>query len=236
VRHGDFKMSKATVRLRRLERALFITGMILMSAFAFARISSAISASLALQRFEEADAAVRSTSDPPLGTPVDVDTSLWSSKRILEYKKSLVSKTDVPLAVLRIPKLRLEVPVFEGTDELTLSRGAGWIIGTAKAGESGNMGIAAHRDGFFRVLKDISAGDEIELRVPGRTDRYVVTSLQITTPEDLSVLQPTGTTTLTLVTCFPFYFVGEAPERYIVHASTRPVDASSVFISSAGAP
>ena len=222
--------------MRRLEQALFISGLVLMGVFVLVRVGSGISASLALQRFEEADAAARSISDSRLETPGDVDFSLWSAQRIAEYRKGLSGKTDVPLAVLRIPKLRLEVPVFEGTDELTLNRGAGRIIGTARPGESGNMGIAAHRDGFFRALKDIGAGDELELRVPGRTDRYVVTTLQITTPDDVSVLQPTGTTTLTLVTCFPFYFVGEAPERYIVHASIRPVQASGVIVSRTGTP
>ena len=140
------------------------------------------------------------------------------------------------MAVLHIPKLNLEVPVFDGTDELTLNRGAGRIIGTARLGEVGNVGIAAHRDGFFRGLQDVGAGDTIELKLPDRTERYRVTGIQITTPENVSVLQPTVKASLTLVTCYPFYFVGSAPQRYIVHAaipeqmnlmttsSQRPID------------
>ena len=189
-----------------------------MAFFAVARISGGLSASLALQRFEEADAQLQA--------PADVDVGLWSAQRILEYKKSLTADPGLPLAVLRIPRLKLEVPVFDGTDELTLNRGAGRIIGTARAGESGNVGIAGHRDGFFRGLKDIDRGDELELRIPGRTERYVVTATLITTPDDVSVLRTTPTPTLTLVTCYPFYFAGSAPLRYIVHASIRPADES----------
>jgi sortase A len=222
-------MSKPGVRLRQLEKTLSLAGLTLMAVFVVARISGEISASLALQEFEEAGSR--------LEAPTDVDLSLWSAQRILEYRKSLVGQREHPVAVLRIPKLQLVVPVFDGTDELTLNRGAGRIIGTARAGETGNTGIAGHRDGFFRGLKDISQGDELLLKTPGRMDHYVVTATQITTPDDVSVLRPTSTATLTLVTCYPFYFAGSAPQRYIVHASIRPVDASDgVPLSSARTP
>jgi len=148
-----------------------------------------------------------------------VDFSLWSAERVREYKESVTHDTGLPLAVLRIPKLRLEVPVFDGTDELTLNKGAGRIVGTARLGESGNTGIAGHRDGFFRGLKDISPNDGLDLILPDRTEHYVVSDIQITTPEDVSVLRPTATPMLTLVTCYPFYFVGSAPQRFIVRAT-----------------
>jgi sortase A len=148
-----------------------------------------------------------------------VDFSLWSNGRIKDYLESLEDATDVPHAVLRIPKLHLEVPVYEGSDDRTLNRGLGRIIGTAKLGDTGNTGIAGHRDGFFRGLKDIGPGDTVELMLPHRTDHYSVTSITITNPDDVSVLEPTSTASLTLVTCYPFYFVGSAPRRYIVQAS-----------------
>ena len=94
------------------------------------------------------------------------DFSLWSRKRLNSYKEALLAKLDRPIAVLKISKLGLEVPVFEGTDDLTLNRGAGRIVGTAKPGEPGNIGIAAHRDGFFRCLKGIHVGDQIQLASP----------------------------------------------------------------------
>ncbi len=92
-----------------------------------------------------------------------IDFTFWSEKRIQAYKDALAMKLEELLAVLTIPKTGIEVPVFEGTDDITLNRGTGRIAGTAKPGEPGNMGIAAHRDGFFRKLKDLQSGDRIEL-------------------------------------------------------------------------
>ena len=154
--------------------------------------------------------------DPLLGMPVDFH--LWSAKRISAYEDSLAKKTDAPLAILRIPKINLEVPIFNDTDDLTLNRGVGRILGTAQIGMSGNLGIAGHRDGFFRGLQDIAPGDVLELVRPQHSDRYAVSQIRIVAPEDTSVLNPTAVPTLTLVTCFPFYFVGHAPKRYIVVA------------------
>jgi len=125
----------------------------------------------------------------------------------------------MPLAILRIRKISLEVPVFNDTDDLTLDRGVGRILGTAQIGQPGNLGIAGHRDGFFRGLKDIELGDTIELQLPGGTDRYAVSQIQIVAPEDTYVLRGQTEPTLTLVTCYPFYYVGNAPKRYVVTAS-----------------
>jgi sortase A len=87
-----------------------------------------------------------------------VDTSLWSDKRIHAYNESSSHAFGTPLAILNIPKIHLEVPVFEGTNDPTLDRGVGRIVGTAHPGQPGNIGIAGHRDGFFRGLKDIAPG------------------------------------------------------------------------------
>lgn len=122
------------------------------------------------------------------------------------------------IAVLRIPRLSLEVPVGVGTDESVLLRGAGWIEGTAKPGSFGNVAIAAHRDSFFRSLKDIAVGDLIELETLDGTAGYSVAALSIVAPTDVGVLAQTDSAALTLVTCYPFYFVGHAPQRFIVRA------------------
>jgi sortase A len=111
--------------------------------------------------------------------------------------------------------------VLRGTDEITLNRGAGQIVGTAVPGERGNIGIAGHRDSFFRNLKDISRGDVIELETTNASATYVVERILITGPDDTSVLQPSGEQTLTLVTCYPFHFVGPAPRRFVVQASLK---------------
>jgi sortase A len=120
--------------------------------------------------------------------------------------------------VLRIPKIRLEVPVLPGTDDRTLDRAVGYIEGTALPGTDGNLGIAGHRDGFFRGLKDIATGDVIELDTIQGTDVYRVERTWVVNPEDVSVLDPTSARALTLVTCYPFYFIGSAPQRFIVRA------------------
>jgi sortase A len=120
---------------------------------------------------------------------------------------------------LRIPKIDLDVPVFNGTDALTLNHAVGRIGGTALPGGPGNIGVAGHRDTFFRGLKDVQKGDLIELRTKKGTDIYLVDEIRIVSPEDTSVLRPRGRPTLTLVTCYPFFFVGSAPKRYIVMAS-----------------
>ena len=113
------------VLLRRLERALSIVGVILIVVFVVAEVSGRLSASLALQSFKE---SYDTRSLPGSGPSAPVDFTLWSDQRIREYNETLSQKADLPLAVLRIPKLKLEVPVFDGTDDLTLNRGAGRII------------------------------------------------------------------------------------------------------------
>jgi sortase A len=123
------------------------------------------------------------------------------------------------LAVLRIPGIELEVPVYHGTTEQSLRRGAGLVEGTALPGSAGNVGIAAHRDTHFRGLKDVAIGDVVELGTPDETRVYRITMLEVVGPGDVHVLDDTGEPTLTLVTCYPFYFVGNAPKRYIVQAT-----------------
>jgi sortase A len=150
----------------------------------------------------------------------DPDVSLWSAGRIRAWHEVLTHPAPPPVAVLRIPRLRLTVPVFEGTDDQALDRGAGHIEGTAMPGAPGNSGIAAHRDGFFRVLKDITPGDVVEIDTLRSTVAYQVERTWIVEPEDVSVLDPTPSGAVTLVTCFPFYFVGSAPQRFIVRALT----------------
>ena len=146
------------------------------------------------------------------------DQSLWSPERVAAWHKALRDPAPLPLAVLRIGKIRLEVPVLPGTDDVTLDRAVGHIEGTAAPDAGGNIGIAGHRDGFFRGLKDISPGDLIELLTLQGRVLYRVEQTWVVDPTDVSVLDPTPGPGLTLVTCYPFYFVGPAPQRFIVRA------------------
>lgn len=166
-----------------------------------------------------------------LSTDLPVDYSLWDEGRIEEYEESLEHDFGQPLAILRIPKIDLQVALLEGTDDLALNRGVGRIAGTARPGELGNIGIAGHRDGFFRGLKDVGQGDLIELETLNLTDIYRIDAISIVTPQDVHVLEHRSVPTLTLVTCYPFYFVGKAPKRYIVSATL--VDSDSVYGSAA---
>ena len=205
-----------------LERLLLAVGVVLVTICAVALLHRTISSRLALWQFDRAQAAAQHQDSVTSQWKVEqgIDFSLWREKRIEAYRDSLITKTDPPLAVLEIHKLRIRVPVFDGTDDLTLNRGVGRIIGTAKPGETGNIGIAGHRDGFFRGLKDISVGDEIDLTTTEKAT-YIVDQIEIVSPSDVRVLQPRPSPSITLVTCYPFYFVGDAPKRFIVHASLR---------------
>jgi sortase A len=213
---------------RRLEWGLLMVGLILAGLYFAAIVQRQISSHLAVRKFEaqRKEARFRAQESVKLRTGERVDFSLWSDKRVQEYMDSLVTRDGTPSAVLSIPKLDLEAPVYDGTDDLTLNRGVGRIIGTTRLGEVGNTGIAGHRDGFFRGLKDIAPGDTIDLVLPSRTSHYVVENILITSPDDVSVLQPTPKASLTLVTCYPFYFVGSAPQRYIVSASLAGFESS----------
>ena len=108
--------------------------------------------------------------------------------------------------------------MLPGTDDRTLDRGVGYIEGTALPGTNGNLGIAGHRDGFFRGLGEITPGDVIEVETLQETGMYRVERTWVVNPDDVSVLDPTSTPALTLVTCYPFYFIGPAPRRFIVRA------------------
>ena len=145
------------------------------------------------------------------------DQSLWSERAKAAYAAAVGGSP--PVAELVIERLGLRAPVYLGTDRVTLNRGAGVIAGTALPGERGNVAISAHRDSFFRPLKDVVVGDVIELREEGRVQRFEVAAISIVDPLDVSVLEPTDAPVLTLVTCYPFYYVGFAPDRFIVRAT-----------------
>jgi sortase A len=126
--------------------------------------------------------------------------------------------TNGLLGRMEIPRLGISVIVAEGTDERTLRRAGGHIAGTSFPGQRGNVGIAGHRDTLFRPLRNIRQNDVITVTTLAGEYRYRVTSTEIVSPTDVTVLQSDGHETLTLVTCYPFYFVGPAPDRFIVRA------------------
>ena len=132
---------------------------------------------------------------------------------------------------IEIPRLDLAVVVVEGTTSRVLRRGVGHVEGTSFPGEQGNVGVAGHRDTYFRRLRNIGRGDLIRLRTPDGVFTYAVDSILIVKPSRGDLLDATDRPALTLVTCYPFYYVGPAPRRFVVRAHQE-----SVRSASSGAP
>jgi sortase A len=219
--------SAASTVLRLLQWLLLVTGITLLVVYTATQIDRAQGHKEALEAFAQARSlhivdVPASVSPAPTSAPHEnlgpPDQTLWGKARIAAYEEASRTHRDTPLGVLTISSITLEAPIFDGTSALALNRGIGRIEGTADVGAVGNLGLAAHRDGFFRGLKDVSVGDAIDLESLSGTTRYRITALSIVEPTDVHVLAPTDTATLTLVTCYPFYFIGEAPQRYIVKA------------------
>lgn len=200
-------------QMKPLEIMLWIVGATLLAVFAGAQAWGEIERQRDVAAFTEArqPAPVQSANRERQSTPPAVE------------RASRQPPHDAVLAILRIPGIALEVPVNYGTGERVLLRGAGLVEGTGLPGSNGNVAIAAHRDTFFRALKDLALGDHIELVMLDRTQTYVVTDLSVVEPTDVHVLDDTGEPVLTLVTCYPFYFVGNAPQRFIVRAIAAEV-------------
>lgn len=213
--------------LRLAERCAWGAGLALLAFYIVARSHGDVAGARDVVRFLEvraalADSSTQSTGEDQsasldIGGPIDF--TLWAEGRIKAYEESLGEDLDLPMALLRIPKIALEVPVHEGTEELVLNRAVGRITGTAQPGTEGNIGIAGHRDGYFRGLKELEPGDTIEIVTLARTDTYLVDKISVVDPVDVQVLDPSPEPVVTLVTCYPFYYVGKAPRRYIVRAT-----------------
>jgi sortase A len=221
-------------KLGWVEAGFYLGGVSLLAVFFFMRAEGERQREAGIEAFHVATASlVRQAeakeqhialSSPLPGESIEATVAapnleLWADQRIRDYHESLQVEADPPLAVMTIAKLDIQVPVYNGTDEFNLTRGVGRIKGTARVGGAGNLGIAGHRDGFFRGLKDISVGDNIDLLTPAGREIYAVSSVEIVDPADVWVLAPTEEKTITLVTCYPFYYVGHAPKRYIVKAT-----------------
>jgi sortase A len=215
--------------MRWVEYGAWAIGCSLLLLYAAARLYSETARQEGLAEFQRARVVLDQTAGPPLPVreppmsvagvdpPPPVDQSLWSSQRVRAFAESIASP-GVPQGVLRVPALQIAVPIYAGTSEINLNRGAAHIEGTAALATSGNIGIAAHRDGFFRKLKDIAIDADVYLDSGSGSRRYRVVEISVVMPTEIHVLAPTEIPSVTLVTCYPFYFLGDAPQRYIVRA------------------
>jgi sortase A len=200
-----FTIKRETVaRLRRLLRwtqpLLFTTGILLLGYVGFTLLDARLFQASAKRSLE---------------------TQIQQKKEPHEGQPSAPIKPGDVLGRLDIPRLGLSVAVLQGTRSRVLRLGAGHIEKTPFPGEPGNSGIAGHRDTFFRALKDVRKDDEIQFQTAAGQVRYQVDWVKVVAPDDQTVLAPSTESVLTLVTCYPFYFVGPAPNRYVVRAHQR---------------
>lgn len=160
------------------------------------------------------------SSTTPSNQDESLDTSLWSKKRISQYLELIQKNERIAVADLILPSLKLSIPIYEGADEINLNIGVGRVAGTGTLSGIGNLAIAGHRDSFFRQLGEVKENQKIIIkqRKTGIESLYRVSRTLITTPDDISILEDSTLPSLTLITCYPFYFVGSAPERFIVKA------------------
>jgi sortase A len=201
-----------------LEKILLLVGVLCLGIFLWSWLDS--------RMFEEQQNEIlEQTLAGHRAVPVKTSTSASETDALSSFKRA-EKKPEIPppgegelLGRIRIPSVDITAVIVEGVGKKSLRRAAGHIPGTAlPAEDEGNVGIAAHRDSFFRGLKDIRKDDTIELTTLDGTHRYRVEWTKIVQPDDTSVLTPTGEPALTLVTCYPFYYVGSAPKRFIVRA------------------
>ncbi len=181
--------------LKWTQRALFVCAVLLLGYYGFALVDAWV--------FQKRES-------------IDLDRLLRDRRAASESPPPAV--TDGMIGRIEIPRLLLSAVVLEGTGETTLRRAVGHISGTALPGQPGNVGLAGHRDTFFLPLKDLRIKDEVQLSTMKGNFNYEVESLRVVEPDNVGVLAPSGENVLTLVTCYPFYFVGPAPKRWIVTA------------------
>jgi sortase A len=200
--------------MRKLEILLWAVAVVLLSAYGWVWVDRHVYQAYRDWQFERALASQPAPADDLGGfTPAPGSRG---------KKKEPAARTRVPneavVGRIEIPRLGLRAMILEGTSDRALRRAVGHIEGTAMPGEAGNSGLAGHRDTFFMSLKSIRKDDTIRIRTLDSTHTYVVDSTKVVEPNDVHVLNATAEPTLTLVTCYPFNYVGAAPERFIVQA------------------
>jgi sortase A len=193
---------------RRSAPVLLAFGVVALGFAAYVIVGASLYQSAERKRFDRArqDAAAVSavasgTTPPAVAAPVPTD--------------------GASIGEIQIPRLGLRVMIVQGESEPILQHGVGHLSDTALPGEVGNVVLAGHRDTFFRPLSGVRVGDSIALRTWDGEFEYVVESMSVVAPSAIEVLEPTGGRTLTLITCYPFSYIGAAPNRFIVRARQR---------------
>ena len=216
---GNEEVRGTTAVARAASRLLIVTGLVVLGWCAYSVVDGYISQRLARQSLE------RTMLVPP---PPPSRTSIPTA-RTPHRPLPPPPVRGAALAALSIPRVDLSAVVLHGSDARTLRRGPGHLEGTALPGEGGNIVIAGHRDSFFKPLRHVAVGDDVFVDGPYGHGHYRVASLRVVGARDLTVIAPTTVETLTLITCFPFWVFGNAPDRYVVRAVR--VDAPTAEVS-----
>lgn len=216
---GQRILPTRTNRLLRWSQYLFfIIGILALSYCALVLLDTGLYQAYQSWRFQQALERVRLS----VGSGEHIPPELAEANRTIAESPDLVGRGGSPLGRIEISRIGLAAMIMEGIDNRTLRRAVGHFPGTALPGQQGNVAVAGHRDTFFRALRLIRKGDEITLTTLTGAYRYRVDSTEVVEPEDIEVLDNSDDAVLTLVTCYPFDFVGPAPQRFIVRAYRSP--------------
>lgn len=192
--------------LQRIRDALLIAGVLILGYCAFILLDTKLYQADQARRFQQQWSTIR---------PAMANVGGFDTLPVPAIQGDALGKIE-------ISRIGIEAMIVEGIDERTLRRAVGHIPGTPLPGQGGNAALAGHRDTFFRGLRNVRHNDEINLTTRSGSSRYLVDTIQIVSPEDTQVLNDSTNTILTLVTCYPFYFIGPAPMRFIVRAHKLP--------------
>jgi sortase A len=210
---------RATPYLRVIRYLCFGIGVCLLGYCGFVVLDASLYESYQNRNFQQARKSLAPLKEGVENIhPTPLPADLIKSNPVRNESSGAAGRGDSALGRIEIPSINLAAMIMEGTDAKTLRRAVGHISGTPLPGQEGNVAIAGHRDTFFRALRHIRDDDEITLTTLAGSYRYRVDSIKVVEPDDTAVLNNSESEILTLVTCYPFYFVGPAPKRFVVRA------------------
>ena len=190
---------------RTVARCFFlVVAIVCLGIYGYAYLERTLYQTYASRAFDQ-------TADRAAAEPASNDKIAPVGRRSVRYSTALIGR-------LSVPRVHLSAMVREGVGRDTLQLAVGHIPATALPGQAGNVAVAGHRDTFFRELKNLNTGDEIRFSTLHGDFKYEVESLLVVEPENVAVLAPSSGNVLTLVTCYPFSYIGAAPKRFIVRA------------------
>jgi sortase A len=209
--------------LRWGQSFFFVVGILALGYCAYVLLDARLYQSYQSRQFQQ---AVNDAKPPVASIELPASSSIFSlpldSPSAPVNKIAGAARPDFPLGRIEIARIGLEAMIMEGLDGGTLRRAVGHVPGTPLPGQQGNVALAGHRDTFFRPLSNIRNNDEITLTTLNGSYLYIVDSIGVVEPGDVGVLDDSGDAILTLVTCYPFNFVGPASRRFIVRAHRIP--------------